>query len=85
MKSNFFYFLINHFFIIFKRLLIYVCYCIDIAFCLKQYICFFFIKLDNIKFAVTSVSIRVLAQILFTYTYNNKDVAKYSVTARMCF
>ena len=37
------------------------------------------------KFTVTSISIRVLVQILFTHTYNNRNVAKYSVTARACF
>ena len=37
------------------------------------------------KFAVTLISIRVLAQISFIYAYINKDVAKYSVTARVCF
>ena len=31
------------------------------------------------------MSIRVLAQVLFTYVYINKDVAEYSVTARTCF
>ena len=37
------------------------------------------------KFAVTSVSIRVLVQISFTCTYNKRNVAKYSVTARVYF
>ena len=37
------------------------------------------------KFVITLISIRVLAQILFIYAYINKNIAKYSVTARVCF
>ena len=34
------------------------------------------------KFTITSISIRVLAQVLFTHAYINKDVTRYFVTAR---
>ena len=37
------------------------------------------------KFAVTSISIRVLAQILFTHTYINRNIAEYSITIKVCF
>ena len=37
------------------------------------------------KLAVTLISIRVLAQVLFTHTYINKDIIKYSITARVYF
>ena len=37
------------------------------------------------KFAVTSISIRVLTQILFIHIYINKDIVEYSMTARVCF
>ena len=45
----------------------------------------FFTKLDDIKFIITLMSIRVLTQILFTYVYIKSDVAEYSVTAKVCF
>ena len=31
------------------------------------------------------MSIKVLAQILFTHVHINKDVAEYSVTVKVCF
>ena len=37
------------------------------------------------KFIIASISIRVLAQILFTHTYINKDIIEYSISAKACF
>ena len=45
----------------------------------------FLAKLDNIKFTITLMSIRVLAQVLFTHIYIKSNIAEYSMTARVCF
>ena len=37
------------------------------------------------KFAVTLVSIRVLVQVSFIYAYINRNIAKYSITIKVCF
>ena len=67
LKLSFFCFIVYHIFIVFKRLLIYVCYYIDITFLINS---------DNRKFAVTLISIRVLTQILFTHTYIKRNIVK---------
>ena len=45
----------------------------------------FLAKLDDIKFIMTLMSIRVLVQVSFTHIHIKRDIAEYSVTARVCF